>query len=299
MTFRFPKRSLLRSASSVGTLGAGLAPRSAAAQPLPLAGPTSPASGVIRLGAVNTPDYSGLLDDLLGDFRRAAGYDVQVYSGEDVYDHARAGAHDLVLSHYGKEEVEPFVMEGLGLWPRTVFANQVALMGPPADPAQVRGMTDAVAAFQRIVAAPAPYVVNAQPGLSYLEAILWHGAGQPPKGPWYEDLGLRGDEAISEAARRGAYILWGIFPFLRSRQQRAVDLEPLVLGDSLLQRVMVAVVVNPARFPGANVQGAITLQQYLLSPAVQARIRTLRFAGLDAPLWWPAARHNNPGVLLP
>ena len=78
----------------------------------------------MRVGAVNTPDYSVLLEDLTGGFGRETGYEVLVASGEDVYDYAREGAYDLVISHYGKEEVGPFVTEGLCLWPRTVFANQ-------------------------------------------------------------------------------------------------------------------------------------------------------------------------------
>ena len=294
-TVRLGKRALLRAVSSgvglVGPLGAGGAPRAEARRPAQGAG------RVLRVGAVNTPDYSGLLDDLIADFGDQTGYQVRVTSGEDVYDRARLGEHDLVISHYGKEEVEPFVAEGLGLWPRTVFANQQALLGPPGDPAGVRGLADAIAAYRRIAEARAPYLVNAQPGVAYLEAILWHGAGRPDKGEWYLDPGLRGEAAIAEAARRGAYTLWGAFPFLRLRQQRGVELEPLVLGDSLLQRIMVTVVVNPERFPEADAAGAAAFERYLLSPAVQARIRTLRPAGVDAPLWWPAARHNNPGVL--
>lgn len=297
MTVQFSKRRLLQVAPSIAAGAAMLAPVSSTRV---VAAPqhASPSSTVIHLGAVNTPDYSGLLDMLIGEFHAQTGYEVHVTSGEDVYDHARDGAYDLVISHYGKEEVEPFVLEGLGLWPRTVFANQIALIGPPGDPAQIRGMADVVAAFQRIVERQAGWVVNALPGLSYLEAILWHGVGMPEKGAWYVDTGLRGERAIAEAARRGAYVMWGAFPFLRLLEERALALEPLVLSDSLLQRVMVTVVVNPERFPEANVEGALTFQQYLLSPAVQARIRTLRIGGLDTPLWWPAARHNNPAFLL-
>lgn len=295
MTFRFGKRSVLgaTSAGLAAVAVSGAAGRaSAVAAQRPLQG-----SPVVRVGAVNTPDYSGLLEELIGAFGSETGYEIRVTSGEDVYERARRGEQDLLISHYGKEEVEPFVTEGLGLWPRTVFANQQALIGPPADPAGVRGMDDVASAFLKIAASQARYVVNGQPGLSYLESIMWHGAGQPDKGAWYLDAGMRGDAAIAEAARRGAYVLWGAFPFLRYRQQRGVELEPLVIGDSLLQRIMVTVVVNPAAIPEANVDGAAAFEKYLLSAAVQGRIRGMRLAGLDAPLWWPAARHNNPMVL--
>ena len=301
MTARFIKRTLLGAASAApAVIPAASALPNQVAGAAGAAGETQPLlqrASVVRVGAVNTPDYSGLLEDLISEFGRETGYEVQVTSGEDVYDHARNGAHDLIISHYGKEEVEPFVSDGLGFWPRTVFANQQALIGPPSDPAGVRGMNDAIGAYQKIASSGSPYVVNAQPGVAYLESILWHGAGRPNRGSWYLASGLRGDQAVAEAARQGAYVLWGAFPFLRARLQRPVELEPLVIGDSLLQRIMVTIVVNPAAFPEANVDGALAFERFLLSAAVQGRIRGLRFAGFDEPLWWPAARHNNPTVL--
>lgn len=252
---------------------------------------------LIRLAAVNTPEYSGLLDDLLSDFAAQTGYEVDVYSGEDVYEQARAGNADLVLSHYGHAGVEAFVTQGFGLWPRAVFANQVGLVGSSADRAHIGGLADAAEAFSRIAATRSSYVVNDLPVLRYTENTLWEAAGRPDKGSWYMDEGLQKGQAMMAAAERGAYTMWGIFPFLRFQQQHRLDLQPMVLDDPLLQRIMVTVVLNPDRFLDANVEGATALQQYLLTPATQARIRTFRIPELDHQLWWPAGRHNNPGVL--
>lgn len=257
-------------------------------------------SGVVRLGAVNTPDYSGLLDEVIAQFGAQTGLDVTVYSGEDVYQRARTGAFDLIVSHYGHKDVEAFMADGLGQWPRTVFANQMAVVGPASDPAGIRGYTDATEAYGRIAKSGASWVANNLPGIGYLEAILWEGAGRPAKGEWYVDTGLAQGQAIQAAARRGAYTLWGIFPFLRFLEQQKVDLEPMVpmvLADSLLQRIMVTLVVEPGRFPAVNVEGAMALQQFLLTPAMQAHIRGFRYPGRDEQLWWPAGRHNHPSVL--
>ena len=43
---------------------------------------------------------------------------------------------------------------------------------------------------------------------------------------------------------------------------------------------------------GVNAEGAQALQQYLLAPATQARIRTVRYQGFDGQFWWPAGAHN-------
>lgn len=137
-----------------------------------------PNTKTVRLAVVNTPKFSGLIDALIKEFEVQSGYSVTVYSGSDVYDRARAGEADIVISHYGKAPVERFVLEGYGLWPRTVFSNQAAIIGPKSDPAQIRGMTSAAEAFAKIAKARAPFVANDLPGIRYLTDILWEEAGR-------------------------------------------------------------------------------------------------------------------------
>jgi hypothetical protein len=94
------------------------------------------------------------------------------------------------------------------------------------------------------------------------------------------------------AGKLGAYTLWGLTPFLRVRKRERVPLEPLVLADPLLQRVLVTIVVKPAN------PGAAALQTYLLEPSTQARMRDIRYSD-DEPIvcWVPAGRHNRTAIL--
>ena len=249
-------------------------------------------SAVVRVALVNTPD--DLLRTLAPDFEAQAGHRMElVYVGDEPHDVARAGRADLVISHYGHHGVEPFMLEGLGFWPQLVFANQQALVGPTADPAGVRGLTDATEAYRRIAESGAPYVVNGTAGNGYLEEMLWEEAGRPERGEWHVDLGVQGRQAMEAAAQRGGYALWGLVPFMRSQAQRPLDLELLVTGDPLLQRAMVAIVVRPERVAGVNADGGVALQRYLIKPATQARISAFRYPGLDFQTWWPAGRHNS------
>lgn len=252
-------------------------------------------ASTVRLALVNTPD--DLLRDLLPEFEKQTGYVTAImYTGEDPYSVAQKGMADLVISHYGHKGVEPFVLSGFGLWPHAVFANQIALLGPPGDPAQARGLTDAAEAFRRIAQTRSPFMVNNSTGARYVEEILWTAAGVPDRGAsWYIGSKLEGREAVQAAAKRGAYTLWGLPPFLRLKQQSQVELQPLVIGDPLFQRIMVSVVANPAKVAGVNVQGAMALQNYLITPATQARIRAFRYPGLDQQAWWPGGRHNSTG----
>ncbi len=249
-------------------------------------------TGVVRLALVVVPDE--LLRPLLPDFQKETGMRAEiVYSGENPYAVAGSGKADLVISHYGHEGVKPFVTEGLGLWPHPVFANQMALLGPPGDPARVRRVADGAEAFRRIAASKSPYVSNNGAGAKYLEEILMKSASIHEKGNWYLDLTSQGSKAALEAARKGAYVLWGLPPYLRLKRQGPLELEPLVFQDPIFQRIMVAVVVNPKKVPGVNADGAAAFQQFLLAPATQAKIRSFRYPDFDQQAWWPAGRHNS------
>src|SRR5829696_498369 len=255
-------------------------------------------TSLVRLSSVVTPKDGGLYDDLLPDFERQTGYQVELTTGEDVYGPARNGQADVILSHYGHEDAQTFVQDGLGQWPQTVFFNQHTLLGPPSDPARVQGLTDLVEAFRRIARTRSPFVVNNTEGIKYLTDVLWEAAGSPAKEGWYSDQGVQGQNAIAKAAQQGGYVLWGLTPFLRTQKQNRLDLQPLVLNDPLLQRIMVTVAVNPKKVPGVNVTGAEAFQRSLLDPVTQARIRAFRLPGIDEQIWWPAGR-NNAGYALP
>jgi tungstate transport system substrate-binding protein len=254
--------------------------------------PAASQTRTVRLAMVNVPD--DVVRPLLLEFSKQFGQQAEiVYTGNDPFAVAREGNADLVIAHYGHEGVAPFVTGGFGLWPHAVFANQIALIGPPSDPAHVRGLADAAEAMRRIAASHSRFVVNNSVGNRYVEDILWTRAGNPAKGDWYLDRHSQGPQAARDAAKEGAYTLWGVPPFLRLKRQTPLNLEPLVTADSIFQRIMVAIVVNPQKANGVNDAGAQAFQNFLLAPSTQARISAFRYSDLDQQVWWPAGRHNN------
>ncbi len=250
-------------------------------------------SSVIRLHVVNVPVDSGLIAGLLPEFERSTGYSVDVQkTGEQVYENARHGGADLILSHYGHHGVDDFMADGLGLWPRAVFANQAVLLGPPSDPAGIRGTQDVVEAFRRIAQTKSRFSVNNAATEKYLAQVLWEAAGRPDPAGWYVDLGTRDQPAVQAAERSESYILFGIIPFLKLKEATNSRLETFVMEDSMLQRMMMTVIPNPEKIPGVNLAGAVALQKYLTSVATQARIRAFRYPGVSQQLFWPSARDN-------
>ncbi len=251
---------------------------------------------IVRVASVKTAVEGGLLPRLVDRFERDTGARVVVSTGEMVYSRARDGSVDLVISHFGHKEVEQFIGDGRGEFPRTVFSNQMAMIGPSADPANIRGLTDAGEAFRRIAAARAPYVLNDLDGVRYLTEILWNAAGKPDKTGWFVDDEVSRALALQRAAKLGAYMLWGLTPFVRETTGKSVPLEPLVLADPLLQRMLVSVIVKPTPH-ATNVDGARAFQTYLLSPATQATIRTIKYPGAETVTWVAAGRHNRSAML--
>jgi tungstate transport system substrate-binding protein len=252
---------------------------------------------IVRVASVPTAVEGNVLPALIAGFEQRTRYRVELTTSSQLYELARAGKVDLAISHYGHRDAEAFVMDGLGEWPRTIFSNQMALVGPPADPAGVRGLADAGDAFRRIAAARSPFVLNDLDGVHYLTEILWHAAERPERAGWFLDLRTSGEAAIERASQLGAYSLWGLTPFLRLRKSRQIGLEPLVLADPLLQRMLVSIAVKPGTGRDVNVGGAGALQSHLLAPATQAQIRTIRYPGVDAASWVPAGRHNRTAIL--
>ena len=263
-------------------------------------GQSGPAAGThkaVRLLSVPTVRDGGEWSQLLPAFSRQTGIEVKLQIADsDLHDRARRGEADLVYSHYGHRDVSAFVLGGFGEWPRTVLFNVIALLGPPADPAGVRGLGDMTEAFRQIAASGSTYEVNGIPELVYMSKIILEAGGIVP-GTWYVDDGLRQAQAVERASARGAYTLWGVTPFLTLASQRPLQLVPLVTADPILQRVMVSIVVNPNKVRGVDAHTARSLQNYLLSPAAQAQIRAFRHPQLSIPIFFPAGRDNEAAAL--
>jgi tungstate transport system substrate-binding protein len=170
----------------------------------------------------------------------------------------------------------------------------MALIGPSNDPAGVRGLTDASVALGRIAASKSRFLVNNSEGARYLEEVLWTAAGLQPSGDWYVNRQSAAMQAVRDADREGAYVIFGVPPLLRLKARQSIQLEPLVTADPIFQRIMVTVVVNPERVPGVNAAGAEAFQRFLLEPATQAAVRAFRYPSFNQQVWWPAGRHNHP-----
>ncbi|MCX4190520.1 substrate-binding domain-containing protein [Methylophaga sp. OBS3] len=248
-------------------------------------------SNTIRLAVVNTPQDSGLIDYLLADFTTETGYQVNVYSGSDVFERALDGQADLVIAHYGKSGMQEFVQSGFGSWPKMVFANQVVLIGPISDPANVAEADSLEQALTAIQTSHNKLLANNNHGVEALTNTIMAMLNTTATAEWFIDDGVSNSEAIEAAEKHQAYVIWGAVPFLKYQETHASAMRIIYTDDAVLQRIMAITRVLDDKRP-INRAGAQALEAYLLRDDIQAKVLAYRMADIDSPLWWPAARHN-------
>ncbi len=105
----------------------------------------------VLLASTIGPIDSGIVDVLENEFEKETGIRVRhVGAGTGAaLDIARKGNVDLVLVH-AKSLEEKFVSEGFGTERIDLMYNDFVIVGPPSDPAGIKGMKKTTEALKRI-----------------------------------------------------------------------------------------------------------------------------------------------------
>jgi tungstate transport system substrate-binding protein len=258
---------------------------------LALAAPAASQAGQLILATTTSTRDAGLLDSLLPIFERQTGYSVKVIavgSGQALA-MGRRGDADLVLSH--APEAERVLLDsGYFVRRRLMMHNKFLLVGPEADSAGLRTVSDAVAALRRIAERHARFVSRGdQSGTHQRELQLWKRAGGLPPAPrdWYIESGQGMGATLLMADEKHAYTLTDIGTYLAWRAK--LDLVPLVDGDSLLYNVYHVLELNPKTAPRANLVGGKALADFFVAPETQAKIGAFGKAQFGRSLFVPDA----------
>jgi tungstate transport system substrate-binding protein len=174
---------------------------------------------------------------------------------------------------------------------RLVMHNDFVVVGPPADPARVRGSASTAEAFRKIAAAGAPFLSRGDgSGTHAKEKGLWKAADTAPEGQrWYQQTGLGMGDTLNVASEKGGYALTDRATYLSLRKGRALALEVLVEREPLLLNVYHVIEVNPARWPKVNAAGAGAFAGFVVSARAQDMIRRFGVDRVGEPLFVPDA----------
>lgn len=233
----------------------------------------------LRFATTTSVQDSGLLPFLLPRFeeRCRCKVDVIAVGTGQALKLAANGDVDLVLVHAPEAELE-FVKQGYGINRKTLMVNDFVILGPPADPARVRGEKSASAALAAIARRGATFVSRGDDSGTHLkERAIWKQAGIAPRGSWYLEIGQGMGATLTMAAEKGAYTLSDRATWLGRRDR--LKLQVLSEGDPGLLNHYSAIQVNPARFPAVKARLALQLVNWLCSPEGQKRIGDFRSGG--------------------
>jgi tungstate transport system substrate-binding protein len=276
-----PRRAVLAALALLATAGAAVA--------------QTPASRTVIVSTTTSTQDSGLLDVLVPTFEKATGYSVKTISvgtGQALALAAR-GEADVTLAHAPALE-KKYVEEGKMSNRRLVMYNDFVVIGPAADPARVKGLP-AAEALKKIAAAEARFVSRGdKSGTHALELALWKQAGVEPKGSWYVESGQGMGQTLLIANERNAYTLTDRGTYLAF--QKRVDLPILVEKDRALLNIYSVMEVNPANGPRVNAAAGKAFADFMVSPAVQAVIKTFGVEKFGQPLFVPIAGQREEQV---
>lgn len=243
---------------------------------------------VILSTTTSTAD-SGLLDVLIPLFEKKTGFRVKTISvgtGQALA-MGEKGEADVLLVHAPAAE-KKLVDAGVAINYQLVMHNDFILVGPPADPAKIKGKT-AADAFKAIDAGGAVFVSRGDDsGTHKKELSLWKEANVVPTGkPWYQESGQGMGATLLLASEKAGYTLTDRATYLA--QKANVKLEILSEGDKPLLNIYHVMQVNPEKFSKVNAAGAKAFVEFMIAPETQKVIGEFGKDKYGASLFFPDA----------
>jgi tungstate transport system substrate-binding protein len=251
-------------------------------------------SRFILLSSTIGPIDSGIVELLENEFEKETGIRVRhVGAGTGAaLDIGRKGNVDLVLVH-AKSLEEKFVQEGFGTERIDLMYNDFVIVGPPNDPAGIKGMKVATEALKKISEKGVTFISRGdKSGTHVAEMQLWEKAGLKPSGSWYVvyERGSMGNvPTLRYTDERNAYTVIDRATYLSLKSQ--IKLAVLVEKDEALLNYMTLIPVNPRKFPKVNYEDALAFVKWLTSPKKGQRI--IKDFGKDKygnPLFFPNSK---------
>jgi len=244
---------------------------------------------VILATTTSTQD-SGLLDVLIPVFEKKTGYFVKtiaVGSGQAMA-MGQKGEADVLLVHSPDAE-KKFVAEGYGINRRIIMHNDFIIIGPPQDPARIKGTRPTAEAMKKIAFSKSLFLSRGDnSGTHAKEKGIWKAAGINPEGEkWYQQTGLGMGQTLNVAAEKKGYTLADRGTYLALKKNLALDI--LVEGDAILLNIYHVIEVNPAKWPKVNAAGAKAFADFMVSKEVQEIVKTFGVEKFGSPLFFPDA----------
>jgi tungstate transport system substrate-binding protein len=255
---------------------------------------SAPAPLTLRVATTTSLYDTGLWDVLEPLFEERYGVELDVvYAGTGkALEYGRRGDVHVLTVHARARE-EEFIARGYGV-KRVPFAyNYFLIVGPPGDPAGIKGLTPEEAMKKLFEGGRWPFISRGDDsGTHSREKAIWKAAGYDYEvvrgaGAWYIEAGSGMGPTLKMASEKGAYTLTDIGTYLAYSGR--LDLVPLVPEGDALRNVYSAIAIVPQKMSNAEFAMAGNLIDFLVSDEVQDIIGTYGIAEYGQPLFRPCA----------
>jgi len=248
-----------------------------------------PQKQVVRVAVIGGMVMTGVWQEIAKRFEADTGYQTKIAMAGNkqvLVESFHKGEADFVTMH-GSDEAANLVADGYAVGMKPWARNELVIVGPTDDPAQIKGMTDGAAALRKIAEAHAPYVDFNDSGARQIADKLWKKAGIMPKGDWVLKDESDHPQIVAFAQKHHAYVIVGRIPVVKGKIE-SDGMEVMVRGDPDMLRAFVVMIANTKRFPHANVAGAQVLADYLTSAKGQQLLKDIAAKQPDGvPLFYP------------
>ena len=239
---------------------------------------------VLKMATTTSTDNSGLLDYLVPLFEKNTGIDLRwiaVGTGKAL-ELGKNCDVDILLVHAPAAD-KKFVGEGYGIDRTEIMYNDFVIIGPPDDPAQIRGMP-VLDAFKTIAQKGALFVSRGDnSGTNKKELNLWNQVGikNLDQSSWYVQTGQGMLTTINIAAERKAYTLTdrGTYIKYEYNMKGHPALVILVENDPNLFNQYSLIIVNPRRCTNVHFDLAREFLKWITSPYAQRAIGNYKLLG--------------------
>jgi tungstate transport system substrate-binding protein len=279
-----------------------------------LAGNVYASEKVLKMSTTTSTESSGLLDLLLPEFKKDTGIEIKVIAkgtGAAIRDGVD-GNVDVIFVHARVPE-DKFVADGFGTKRYAVMHNDFVIIGPDADPAGIKGMSDAGKALGKIAAAKAVFVSRGDDsGTHTKEQALWVESAVPlaeqtqkiiskgkekevsfkvpaDSGDWYMSIGQGMGKTITFAEEKQGYTMTDRGTYIKYKYGKtpAVDLDILCEGGDALANPYGIIPVNPKKHPHVQYDMAMQFVNWIISERGQKLIGNYQLEGKQ--LFFPDA----------
>jgi len=243
-----------------------------------MAGPVFGNNRTVLLATTTSTDNSGLLQYLIPHIEEDTKFEFKVIAvgtGKALRMGER-GDVDVLLVHAVESELE-FINAGYGVNRMLIMYNDFVIVGPDADPANIRELNSIAEVLNAIINTRSRFISRGDDsGTHKKERMLWDSSTLNPQGSWYLEVGQGMGKTLQIADELRGYTLVDRGTWLFAKQN--LDLELLFAGEHHLLNQYSVIAVNPDKHD-VNFDGAQALSNWLVSDKGQRLINNYLIDG--------------------